>query len=74
MGFCKSGDVLDLIEGRRTDRPRELCGLCVELWRWTKEGKLRRKKPEPWLVKRHTKAVIELPRDAAGNNGRIVDN
>lgn len=53
-GFCKAGDVLDLIKGRRTERPRELCGLCVELWRWTKNGKLRRKKPEPWLVKSST--------------------
>lgn len=44
MGFVKVGDMLDAWDGKRTELPRELCGRCVEQWRWTEAGTL---EPKP---------------------------
>lgn len=38
MGFVKAGDVLELLSGGT--RLRELCGRCILVWRWTKDGQL----------------------------------
>ena len=40
MGFTKAGDVLAIEAGTRTERPRELCGLCSEVWIWNVGGDL----------------------------------
>jgi hypothetical protein len=41
MGFVKAGDVLELLLGGT--RLRELCGRCILVWRWTKDGNLTRR-------------------------------
>lgn len=40
FGFCKAGDLVEILEGRRTLMPRELCGLCVEFWQWNADSEL----------------------------------
>ena len=40
FGYVKMGDLLDVWEGRRTEFPRELCGLCGELYIWNAAGEL----------------------------------
>lgn len=40
FGFVKSGDLIEILEGRRTERPRELCGKCAELFVWDEKSRL----------------------------------
>lgn len=43
MGFVKAGDILDSLKPREPGMPyaiRELCGRCVERYRWTADGVL----------------------------------
>lgn len=34
FGFVLAGDLVALIEGARTERPREICGYCSILQNW----------------------------------------
>jgi len=41
MGYVKAGDVLELQTGGT--RLRELCGLCVIVWSWARDGTIIRR-------------------------------
>ncbi len=43
FGFVKAGDIIDFLLGKRR-LARELCGICANVWKWTKFGELARRK------------------------------
>lgn len=38
FGFTKAGDLLDWLEGRRIEIPREVCGKCGYKGQWNEKG------------------------------------